>query len=135
TIQEDGNGYLWTAGRNGVSRISKKELDEVAAGKTTRVHPLTFNELDDMKSRWCTGFLCKTRDGKLWLPTSIGLTTIDPGHVATKPTLQIEKFIVDGKIENIHSLEKGSPIELAPGVKRLEFFYTGITHTNPHKIT
>ncbi|MCP4153385.1 MAG: response regulator, partial [bacterium] len=136
TIQEDGNGYLWTAGRNGVSRISKKELDEVAAGKTTRVHPLTFNELDGMKSRWCTGFLRKTRDGKLWLPTSIGLTTIDPGHVETKPTLVIEKFIVDGKIVNIHSKEKEAPpIELAPGVKRLEFFYTGITHSNPHKVT
>jgi ligand-binding sensor domain-containing protein/signal transduction histidine kinase/DNA-binding response OmpR family regulator len=141
SILEDESGYLWLSGRNGISRVMKQGLADFAAGKILRVQPETFNEQDGMKSRWCTGSVVKTRDGRLWFPTSVGVTMIDPNHIKRNllpPPLMIEKIIVDGEPIKIKKFTGGSPavptyksIELAPGKKRLEFYYTAVGFINP----
>ncbi|MGE5342564.1 MAG: two-component regulator propeller domain-containing protein [Candidatus Omnitrophota bacterium] len=145
-ILEDDCGYLWLAGKNGISRISKNELEDFSMGKIRVLHPDRFNEKDGMKSRWCTGSSCKTPDGRLWFSTSLGVTMIDPNHIKINripPSLAIEKFIVDGAPVNIQRFcggqrgavfSKRAPLELSPGKKRFEFYYTGISFINPKKI-
>ena len=166
SILEDENGYLWLAGRNGVSRVKIKELEDFSQGKIARVRPETYNEKDGMKSRWCIGPAYKTRDGKFWFPTSVGVAMIDPNQIKTNPTpppLMIEKIIIDGKTiksfsggpgrfakrkaqgaKRIHDSRYAqssmryapSPLalEIPPGMKRLEFYYTAVSFIKPDRI-
>ncbi|MCX6582398.1 MAG: response regulator [Candidatus Aminicenantes bacterium] len=153
TILEDDRGYLWLAGRKGISRVAKKELTDFVFGKTRQVNSETYNEKDGMKSRWVTGLGCKTRDGRLWFPTSVGVAVIDPDHIekntrALSPI--IEKFMVDGESIKIKSFDQTFPkvwsvkhrqgppeaasLELAPGKRRLELDYTAVSFIDPQKI-
>jgi len=133
SILEDDSGYLWLAGKNGISRVSKKELADFSLGKIRGVQPDRFNEKDGMKSRWCTGLPCRSRDGRSWFATTMGMTMIDPNHIKTNeipPGVVIEKFIVDGESVKIKSFA----LELAPGKKRLEFYYTAVSFIDPQRI-
>ncbi|MCK5057634.1 MAG: helix-turn-helix domain-containing protein [Candidatus Aminicenantes bacterium] len=141
-ILEDESGYLWLAGRNGISRIRKNELTDFAEGKIAQVHPDCYNEQDGMKNRWCTGTGCKTRDGRFWFPTIEGAAVIDPDRfsegAASKtanniPPPIIEGFIVDGEPIDMGGARADKPVTLAPGKKRLEFRYRAISFINPHK--
>jgi signal transduction histidine kinase/DNA-binding response OmpR family regulator len=138
SILEDENEYLWLAGRNGISRVSKKELEDFAKGKVHRFQPDWYNDKDGMKSRWCTGIGCKTRDGRFWFPTSIGVSTIDPNHIKINtlaPSVIIEKFMVDDEPVYIDTKKsEKNPLQLGPGKKRLKFYYTGVSFINPRKI-
>jgi signal transduction histidine kinase/ligand-binding sensor domain-containing protein/DNA-binding response OmpR family regulator len=138
SILEDDRGYLWLAGRNGISRLSKKELEDFSKGKIPQVQPDWYNEKDGMKSRWCDGAGCKTRDGKLWFPTSIGVTSIHPNRIKKNniaPTPIIKKLIADDETIHIQTKKKEKkPLELGPGKKRLEFYYAGLSFINPGKI-
>jgi DNA-binding response OmpR family regulator/ligand-binding sensor domain-containing protein/signal transduction histidine kinase len=132
SILEDDRGYLWLAGRNGISRIKKEELEAFSKGEIPRLQPNWYNEKDGMKSGWCTGAGCKTRDGRFWFPTSKGVTTIDPNHIKPNsfaPSLIFEKLIADGETFTLKST-----LELAPGKKRLEFYYTAVSFIHPEKI-
>jgi signal transduction histidine kinase/ligand-binding sensor domain-containing protein/DNA-binding response OmpR family regulator len=137
-ILEDDRGYLWLAGRNGISRVSKKGLEDFSKGKIDQVHPDWYNEKDGMKSRWCGGAGCKTRDGRLWFPTSIGLTTIHPDKIKKNniaPTPIIKKLIADDETIIIQTKKnEKNPRELGPGKRRLEFYYTGLSFINPGKM-
>jgi signal transduction histidine kinase/DNA-binding response OmpR family regulator len=118
-------------------------LADFASGKIHGIQPETFNEQDGMKSRWGTGSAFKTRDGRLWFPTSVGVTMIDPDHIKQNfipPPLLMEKIMVDGepvKIEEIPGRRRAAPvyksIQLAPGKKRLEFYYTAVVFINPDR--
>jgi ligand-binding sensor domain-containing protein/serine phosphatase RsbU (regulator of sigma subunit) len=138
SILEDEKGYLWLAGTNGISRVRKKELEDFSMGKIQRVQPESYNEKDGMKSPWCIGAGCKTRDGRFWFPTIQGVTMIDPNHIMADPlppSPVIETFIVDGEAIDTPALAKQKKIlELDPGKKRLEFRYKGIGFVNPQEI-
>ncbi|MCK4762358.1 MAG: response regulator [Candidatus Aminicenantes bacterium] len=137
SILEDERGYLWLAGRKEISRIEKKELADFAVGKTHRVSPRSYNEKDGMKSSWWNGPGCKTRDGRLWFPTSMGVAVTDPNREEKKaaPTPIINRLIIDGEPVNTRdgAVEK-KPLEIAPGKRRFEFYYTGMVFVNPRRI-
>lgn len=136
TILEDDTGNLWLGGSNGISRIGKKELEDFADKKIPRLHPVWYNESDGMKTRWCNDGGCKTGDGRLWFPTSMGAAVIDPGKtVDIAPPVIIKKFIVDDVRVNLYAAARQkTPLQLEPGIKRLEFYYTGVSFINPQKI-
>jgi diguanylate cyclase (GGDEF)-like protein len=154
TILEDDRGNIWLAGGKGISRVAKNELTDFAFGKIQQVNMETYNEKDGMKSRWVIGLGCKSRDGKLWFPTSMGVAVIDPAYIekdALPLSPIIEKFLVDGEIIRTNAfqglrsggdgLSKKPPrpkaaahLELAPGKKRLEFYYTAVSFINSQKI-
>jgi ligand-binding sensor domain-containing protein/signal transduction histidine kinase/DNA-binding response OmpR family regulator len=138
SLLEDRGGYLWLAGRSGISRLGKQELEAVAREKTGLLHPDWYNETDGMKSRWCTGAGVQTRDGRFWFPTSAGAAVIDPNRITqnTPPPPLIEKLAVDGESFIIKSLTgSGDTLQLAPGKKRLEFYYTAVTFVSPQKLS
>src|ERR1035438_7595801 len=76
-ILEDDQGWLWMSSSKGVFRVRKRDLDELDAGKTTTVASVAYSKNDGMESAQCTGMGkpagWKTRDGKLWFPTTKGL--------------------------------------------------------------
>jgi ligand-binding sensor domain-containing protein/signal transduction histidine kinase len=146
-ILEDDQGWLWMSCSKGVFRVRKRELDDLDGGKTAAVACVAYGKNDGMESAQCDGMGkpagCKTRDGKLWFPTTKGLIAVDPqttpiNHVP--PPVYIEQLIADRKpvlytgpeLEN-NAGERGdisagsaagAAIRIPPGRGELEFHYT-----------
>jgi signal transduction histidine kinase/ligand-binding sensor domain-containing protein/CheY-like chemotaxis protein len=132
-ILEDDPGHLWLGGRDGISRINKKELSDFARGKTDKIHPLHLDESDGMKNPWCK-YGTKTRDGRLWFATDMGVAAIDPGNIKKNtlpPPVVIEEVKADGELIDMN--RKREPFVIPPGKKRIEFYYTGLTFIKPRK--
>jgi signal transduction histidine kinase/DNA-binding response OmpR family regulator len=132
-ILEDDRRHLWLAGPEGISRVEKKELDLLAAGTIAKLHPLTFNEQDGMKTRWCENNGMKSRDGKLWFASGKGAMVINPSNIAQNtlpPPVVIDALLVDGKKVSL----KQEQLAIPPGVKRLEIQYTAPSFIKPDKI-
>ena len=86
------------------TKDSEKGLDDLDGGKTAAVACVAYGKNDGMESAQCDGMGkpagCKTRDGKLWFPTTKGLITVDPqttpiNHVP--PPVYIEQRIAERK--------------------------------------
>ena len=54
-IQEDEFGNLWLSGLRGIYRLSRQELNAVAAGKRAQVQCVTYGETDGMLNSECNG--------------------------------------------------------------------------------
>lgn len=136
-ILEDDDGHLWLGCNRGIFRVSKRELEEVAAGRADTVHPLALDESDGMPVAGCTGGYSpsglRTRDGTLLFATVRGLVEVDPGRFraeASPPPLLIEGVLLDGMRVS------GSPERLVvpPGPRELEIRYTAFSYAKPEKI-
>ena len=67
-IQEDEFGNLWLSGLGGIYRISRQELNEVAAGRRAQVDPIAYGEavsshlsITSRTSRLLPRWRCRTR--------------------------------------------------------------------------
>jgi PAS domain S-box-containing protein len=132
-ILEDRRGWFWMTSNRGIFRASRKELDDFADGKISRVHSISYGVADGMKSSECNGggqpAGWKTRDGKLWFPTLKGAVMIDPDRInELPPPVHIEAVSLDGK-----SYDPRAKIEALPGKGEMEIRYTGLSLTAPEK--
>jgi signal transduction histidine kinase/ligand-binding sensor domain-containing protein len=86
-VLDDGLGHLWINGHQGIHRLTRQSLDAVGEGRAKSIDVITFNTRDGMRSAEGNGGnlpnSCRTRDGKLWFPTTQGVVVIDPSAVAT----------------------------------------------------
>ena len=137
-ILEDSKGIFWISAAKGIFTVSKKELNDFAAGKISSVRCNAYGKSEGMKSVECSaGYqpaAWKSPDGKLWFPTVKGVVMIDPERLKTnqiKPPVYIEEIIVDRKSFDQASLTK---IELDPGKEKFEFRYTGLSFIDPKKV-
>ncbi|MFY0527700.1 two-component regulator propeller domain-containing protein [Archangium gephyra] len=128
-ILEDSEGYLWMSCNRGISRVSRRELEEVAAGQRTTVRPLLFDRRDGMRSAECNGGMFpsgwRTRDGRLWFPTLRGLVSVDPAKVVVhRPLAQprLEEVRVQGR-----PVPFSGKLMLAPGQRDVEFRFTALS--------
>jgi ligand-binding sensor domain-containing protein len=134
-IQEDDQGYLWLGGRKGVLQVNKRELEDYAAGTISSVTDTVYSRADGIRGALFSGTapnVCKTKDGKLWIPTAEGIVVIDPDHLATDrhvPPVMIEEAITDGK-----RMEAGQSESVPAGRAQLEFHYTALTLSVPEKV-
>ncbi len=136
SILEDRAGHLWISCNKGIYRVSKHELEEVAAGRSSRVHSVAFGRGDGMRAHECNGTFQPSgwaaRDGRLWFPTVKGVVVVDPEHLPInqfRPPVVIQQVVVDGVPANATS-----EITLPPGTKTLEFHYTGLSFFAPEKV-
>lgn len=104
-IQEDDFGNLWLSGLHGIYRVSRQELNEVAAGTRSSVRCLAFSEADGMLNSECNGgdnqpSGCKDDKGRIWFPTPQGVVVIDPKEVQgteLPPPVVIEQVRANGR--------------------------------------
>jgi len=135
SILPDDNGYFWFSSNRGVFRVSSQELHDFCDGKTEFVSSVSYGVSDGMKSNECnTGSPAsfKTRDGRLWFPTTKGAAVVDPESIEINhrvPPVYIENLIVDGVSVLTHD-----DIKLAPESERLEFHYTALSLMAPKKV-
>src|SRR5205085_1332949 len=102
-LVDDTRGNFWMTCNKGVSRVSRKELNDFAAGKIKSVHAISYNVDDGMKNNECNTASpsgIRARDGKLWFPTVDGVAVVDPLHMrfnVEAPPVLLEEVVIDGK--------------------------------------
>jgi ligand-binding sensor domain-containing protein/signal transduction histidine kinase len=135
-ILDDGRGNLWLSSNHGVARLSKRELDDFAAGRADRLHPATYGVADGMRSAECNGAHqpagWRGRDGRLWFPTIHGVTSVDPDRMPLNtlpPPVVVEELRVNGQ-----AVALGDNVVVPPGRSRLDFQFTALSLAAPSKV-
>lgn len=144
------NGWLWMTCSKGIFRIQERDLDAFDSGQIESIASLTYEKNDGMESAQCNGSgkpsLWKSRDGRLWFPTSKGLVSVDPTTLKVDdepPPVFIITVTSDQKmIENGRDALAGatsvlerrlSALRIPAGSRELEFGYAALDFSAPEK--
>lgn len=137
SITEDARGYFWTSGNQGISRVSRQELDDFADGKIRAVHAVGYGTADGLINPETNGGFSPNAwtapDGKIWFPTLHGIAIVDPSRAvvdAPPPTVSIEGVQVDGRAL-ADSLRDPA---LDAGTRSIDITYTGLNSVAPERI-
>jgi signal transduction histidine kinase/ligand-binding sensor domain-containing protein len=145
-ILEDGGGKLWLGTRRGIAGVSKREIASIAAGDALAVYPQIFGGPEGMLSEECmSGFFpsgMSTSSGQLWFPTMKGIVVIDPRRLQNDPppAVMLEEVVVDeitvdfDRGSHAGGISRGAPLQIAPGKKRIEFHFTGLSFAAPERV-
>lgn len=103
-IVEDHHGRLWFGHPRGLSRAERSELNAVAEGRSGSARWWSLDESDGMPNGNVPGEYqsvgCRTRDGRLYFPTSQGIAVVDPdkgGLELPSPYVMVERVELDGE--------------------------------------
>ena len=136
-ILDDGQDNLWLSSDKGIFRVSRRELDEFAAGRVSSITSVAYGTADGMKIRECNGgghpSGWRTRDGRLWFSTLKGVAVIDPAKIKLNtlpPPVSIDRVIVDDQA----ALDTSDEAEFSPGHSRFAFHYAGLSFVAPDKV-
>jgi ligand-binding sensor domain-containing protein/signal transduction histidine kinase/CheY-like chemotaxis protein len=128
-ILEDAEGHLWMSCNKGISRVARRELEEVADGVRQRVASVSFDRRDGMRSAECTGAMQPTgwrgRDGRLWFPTLRGVVSVDPARSGGRRPLaapRLEEVRVQGR-----PVPLSGGLVLEPGQRDVQFRFTALS--------
>jgi len=137
---EDAKGDLWAGSSDGIARIRRASLDDVAEGRKSRLDLLTFDQGDGLGSVNCrAGFqpVCmRASDNRLWFATLKGVAVVDPERVrivSRPPPPWIEEVVADGQV--LPRSEGGSALMVPAGTRRLAIRYTGVSLSAPNRVS
>jgi signal transduction histidine kinase/ligand-binding sensor domain-containing protein len=135
-ILEDSSPNLWMTCNRGIYRVSKRDLNDFAAGRISRIVSVAYGKHDGMRNAECNGGLMpagiKAQDGTLWVPTQDGVVVIDPEKLipAPKPPpVNIESCMIDRV-----AVELQSTIRVSPVSENIEIDYTAPSLINSERI-
>ena len=136
-ILDDTTGYFWLTSNRGILRVARSDLDAAADGLKPRAVFEWYGEADGMASAQNNGgsgpVAWRTADGKLWFGTARGVSMTEPhrlqGLVRAAPPVVIEEVRVDDR-----HVPLGETVTLAPGARKLEMHFAGLSYIMPHKI-
>ncbi|WP_158886343.1 sensor histidine kinase [Rhodanobacter sp. L36] len=135
SILEDNAENLWIGSDNGISQITRQDLDAVAAGSRAAVTSTVFGKADGMKSSDASGGTqpnaWRGRDGRLWFPTGRGVVVVDPARLKLNdraPPSRVEQLIADET-----RVDLATAVRLQPGTRRLEIRYTAPNLSSPER--
>jgi signal transduction histidine kinase/ligand-binding sensor domain-containing protein/CheY-like chemotaxis protein len=135
-IAEDSAGDLWMSGNKGVFRVSRKALEDRAAGRVARVDATMFGADEVRKGNEYSGgnpAVWAMPDGTLWFPTLKGLSRITPAYLPRNPApppVVIERVVADGS-----PVDPRAGIVLGAGPHRLEIGFAALSFLSPEKMT
>lgn len=128
-ILEDRRGYFWISCNKGIYRVSRRELNELAEGRISRINSIAFGKHDGMLNTECNGGRqpagLLANDGRLWFPTMGGVAVVDPEAAqpnSPPPPVKIEAVTLERGAVDFHKL-----VTVAPGQGDLEINYTGLS--------
>lgn len=130
---EDDGGDLWMSGNHGIYRVSLKELNDFADGRSSKVNSFAYGVADGMLSRECNGASpagWKASDGRLWFPTTRGVVVIDPRRRNLQPPL----VAIEGVTLERAPMPDRRAVVVGPGQGNLEIDYTGLSWSRPQQI-
>jgi diguanylate cyclase (GGDEF)-like protein len=123
----DQSGAFWLSSNRGLARIDRGAIDAVLAAETTKVEPVLLTADNGMSATQCNGGTqaagIRAVDGSLWIPTSNGVSHIQPSSFPAPPRppvpLGIEGVSVDGLAAEL-------PLQVPAGARRVEFDLAGL---------
>jgi signal transduction histidine kinase/sugar lactone lactonase YvrE len=126
-IVPDDLGALWLGCNRGIMHLDRRELEALADGKTSELHPVVLGRNEGMLKEQCFGGTSptafRTRDGRLLFPTMNGLAEIDPRRLQSlaplAPQAVIDQIIVD---QQPHPPD--AALVIPPGKHHLDVAYT-----------
>ncbi|MBV9766827.1 MAG: response regulator [Acidobacteriaceae bacterium] len=135
-IMEDDAGNLWMSSNKGVFRVSRRQLNDLAEKKISRIVANAYGTSDGMNTRECNGGFqpagWKSHDGRLWFPTMKGVVVVDPkraGLGEPPPHVVIEQAFFDSR-----EIGAGAgSVRLGPGRGEFEFRYSAPNFQTPQK--
>ncbi len=131
-ILEDGMGYLWISTNRGIQRVSKRTLDNVAAGRAASVQATLFGVGEGLRSREANGASqpagWRGADGRLWFPTMNGVVAVAPERAGGK--LSEPQALIESATTNGVGIAAIAPNQ-GPGRGSLVFRYTALEFNNP----
>ena len=154
-ILEDDTGRLWLGSGRGIACVSKREVDDLVAGRTALLYPQVYGRGEGMPSEECTGGFCpaglKTKSGRLCFATLKGVvvaTPRAPSAATPAPVVVLEETMIDGVAADMRrpraARESESPnrgaapaeieLRVGPGKHRLEFRYTAMSFSSPERV-
>jgi ligand-binding sensor domain-containing protein/signal transduction histidine kinase len=134
-LLEDATGSLWMSSPAGVFFLSRKELDDRAAGKTGSFAVIAYGAADGMESSEMSGGFqpagCWSTGGYLWFPSINGAVRIDPkqARASHPPPVVVEELIADER-----RIPASDAIRIPPGQGKLEIHYTAFNLLSPEQI-
>ncbi len=133
----DDRGLVWMSGNRGIFRVSLRQLNDAADGRTRAVVSVPYGTRDGMRSTEANGGRppagVRARDGRIWFPTTDGVAVVDPSLVRIgerPPPVAIDRVTVDGLPR---APERGG-VRLAPGEANLAVQFSAPTSINPGQI-
>src|SRR3569833_3187859 len=116
SIVPDDLGNLWLACNTGVLRINRRSANDFADRKIAKLDYRLFDGVDALRTVDLTeveAVAAKTSDGKIWLPSPLGVIEIAPAHIpinSVPPPIHIDFFLFFGVVlsgRSIVSKERG----------------------------
>ena len=157
-ILPDSHGRLWFAGNRGIFSVSQSELDALADGRASRVHPVAYGSNDGLSRLQAShdfwpGALCTTAKHLMFAMES-GLADVYAAELFEEnqevPPVVIERVSVNGKAVAAYGADasltgpgaaaptelwgRAPHLRLPPGSRQLEFGFTALNFTKPEDI-
>jgi ligand-binding sensor domain-containing protein len=136
-IIRDDSDHLWMACSKGLFSVNRVDLLEFAAGKRKKLVSTPYSPTDALRTIECRAGVqpgsARMQDGRVWFSTIRGLYVFDPNHLKLNipaPPVVIEETTVNGE-----RMEPAAIGDIPPGLKNLEFTYSGLTFLQPNRIT
>jgi ligand-binding sensor domain-containing protein/signal transduction histidine kinase len=142
-IIEDDTGCLWIGSNAGLMRIQKQSLNDFANGTVDLLSCRTYVETDGLPTRECSAgsqpAAYRTRDGRLWFPTTKGLVSVNPSDLKPNrqpPLVMIESVRVRGREQKTNRFSSAwQPfVMVPPGHEQLEIHYTALNFPAPREV-
>jgi signal transduction histidine kinase/ligand-binding sensor domain-containing protein len=135
-ILEDADGNFWMGSNRGISRVSRRELNERAAGRRAAVRVTVFGQRDGLATAECNGGNqpagLRMPDGTLWFPTQRGVAIVDPRAVRAsdrEPPVLIETFNLQGDAVGFRG-----GVTAGPDRNSFEVRYTALSFVKPEQV-
>ena len=134
-LLEDERGMFWMSGPNGISSVSRYDLDKVTPRSGPRPAVTLYDFNDGIEATQIYGGVqpagALTRSGEVWFPSNRGPVRIVPWQTRTVelPRLVIETVTVDGR--EVKALD---PLSVPPGDGRLQIEYSAIQLRSQERI-
>jgi signal transduction histidine kinase/ligand-binding sensor domain-containing protein len=149
SIIEDDSGHLWLGSNQGLFRVARQQLNELAEGRSASLGVTHYDRANGMGSSQCTGArqptVWKARDGKLWFATMKGVIVVEPRSLpfnTRPPPVVVEAVLIDDAVRPMVGAASvldgrksaGTSVIVPPGVHRLELRYAGLSFTAPERV-
>lgn len=141
-LLDDGAGFLWIGSNEGLMRVAKSALNDFAEHRLAALPVRTFQKADGLPTKECTSgsqpAACRTRDGKLWFPTTKGLVSVSPAQLAPNPNpppVIIESVLVDDQPQNTNTFQVTwtDDIIVPASKERVDIHYTSLNLAAPER--
>lgn len=132
-IIEDRLQRFWMTSNAGIYRVSRRELDDFAAGKIRQVNSVAYGTRDGMLHAECNGGTqpagATDRNGRIWFPTQRGVVVVDPD------TIPINRqpppvVITQASVANV-PVDPAGGIEIRAGSTALDVQFAALTFVRP----